>query len=124
MDWARQVSQRFNTQHYEITICQKEAFEFYQTMLYHHDEPLADCVSIPLYYVAKLLKEQGLGVVHVGEGADELFCGYNTYVSYLKLHNNYWHTTQKYIPAFAKRAVGTMLKPLLKQRYAKKAILN
>lgn len=103
--WAEKIAKRFNTDHHVITISEKEAFEFFQDMMYHHDEPLADCVSIPLYYVSKLLKDAGVTVVQVGEGADELFCGYRTYIQYLKLYQNYWYGTQKYIPAFAKQGV-------------------
>jgi asparagine synthase (glutamine-hydrolysing) len=40
------------------------------------DEPIADPVCIPVYYVSKLARDNGVIVCHVGEGADELFCGY------------------------------------------------
>ena len=36
---------------------------------------------MPLYFVSKLAKDNGVTVVHVGEGADELFAGYPTYVA-------------------------------------------
>ena len=55
--WARKVSKLFNTEHHEITISEKEAFEFFQTMVYHQDEPLSDSVCILLYYVTKLLRD-------------------------------------------------------------------
>ncbi len=40
------------------------------------DEPIADNVCIPLYFLSKLVKESGTTVVQVGEGADENFLGY------------------------------------------------
>jgi asparagine synthase (glutamine-hydrolysing) len=40
------------------------------------DEPLADPVCVPVYYVSKLARDSGVIVGQVGEGADELFCGY------------------------------------------------
>ena len=49
-------------------------------LVHHQDEPIADPVCVPLYFVAKLAKDNGVTVVHVGEGADELFSGYATYV--------------------------------------------
>ena len=80
--WARKVSKLFNTEHHEITISEKEAFEFFEKMVYHQDEPIADPVCIPLYYVSKLLKDSGVTVVQVGEGSDELYCGYQSYIRY------------------------------------------
>ncbi len=106
ISWARKVARRFNTDHHEIIISEKEAFDFYQKMVYHQDEPIADCVCIPLYYVSKLLKDAGVTVVQVGEGSDELFCGYTSYVRYLKTYQRYWQRTQRYIPAFAKQALS------------------
>ncbi len=94
VEWARKVARQFNTDHHEIVISEKEAFEFYQKMVYHQDEPLADCVCVPLYYVAKLLKDSGTTVVQVGEGSDELFCGYSQYARYINLYNTYWLPSQ------------------------------
>lgn len=105
ISWARKVARKFNTDHHEIIISEKEAFDFFEKMVYHQDEPLADCVCIPLYYVSKLLKDSGVTVVLVGEGSDELFCGYNSYARYIDLYNRYWKHSQKFIPAFAKKGI-------------------
>ena len=40
------------------------------------DEPIADPVCVPVYYVSKLARDNGVIVCQVGEGADELFWGY------------------------------------------------
>ena len=85
LKWARKVAQRFNTDHHEIIISEKEAFEFFEKMVFHQDEPIADCVCIPLYYVSKLVKDSGVTVVQVGEGSDEIFCGYASYGQYLDI---------------------------------------
>ena len=42
------------------------------------DEPLADPSAIALYFVAQIASKD-VKVVLSGEGADEFFCGYNTY---------------------------------------------
>lgn len=105
LSWARKIARRFNTDHHEIIISEKEAFDFFEKMVYHQDEPLADCVCIPLYYVSKLLKDSGVTVVQVGEGSDELFCGYQSYGNYIDVYNRYWKNSQRFIPAFAKQTV-------------------
>jgi len=105
LKWARLVSKKFGTQHHEIIISEKEAFEFYKKMVYQLDEPLADCVCIPFYYVAKLAKECGVTVAQVGEGADELFFGYSTYASYKNFYDRYWKYSQKILPNFLKKSL-------------------
>ncbi len=105
IEWARLVANKFHTQHREIVISEKEAFEFFEAMVYYQDEPIADCVCIPLYFVAKLLRDSGVTVVLVGEGSDELFCGYSTYAHYVDTYNSYWKPATKYVPRFVKQGV-------------------
>ena len=105
LKWARQVAKKFGTDHHEIVISEKEAFDFYKKMIYHLDEPLADCVCIPFYYVSKLAKDCGVSVVQVGEGADELFFGYSTYASYKKFYENTWKKSDKIVPDFFKKII-------------------
>jgi asparagine synthase (glutamine-hydrolysing) len=57
-------------------ISRKEAQEFLPLLVQLQDEPIADNVCIPLYFLAKLVKDSGTTVVQVGEGADENFLGY------------------------------------------------
>jgi len=106
--YARKVAHYLQTNHHEITINEQDAFDCYQKLLYHQDEPLGDAVCVPLYYVTQLLKKSGVAVVQVGEGADELFCGYNQYIKYLKMMR-VWHASQKVVPSFAKRSVYALL---------------
>ncbi|MFC1854340.1 asparagine synthase (glutamine-hydrolyzing) [Candidatus Dependentiae bacterium] len=77
--WAKRVAKHFGTEHYEIVIDEIKAFNFFEKMVYQLDEPLADPVCIPFYFVTKMARECGVPVVQVGEGADELFMGYDFY---------------------------------------------
>jgi asparagine synthase (glutamine-hydrolysing) len=74
--FARKVADKFRTNHREIEIGMKELLDFLPQLIYHQDEPIADPVCIPVYYVARLAKDHGVTVCQVGEGSDELFCGY------------------------------------------------
>ncbi len=105
LKYARQVAKIFDTDHHEIIISEKEAFDFYQKMIHHLDEPLADCVCIPFYYVAKLAKDSGVTVAQVGEGADELFFGYSTYARYKNFYDKYWKNSQKLVPSLIKKTL-------------------
>ena len=52
-------------------------------LVHSQDEPIADWVCVPLYFVSKLARDSGVIVVQVGEGADELMCGYPRYLASL-----------------------------------------
>ena len=58
-----------------------DLLEFLPKMVYLQDEPIADPVCFPVYYVSKLARENGVTVAQVGEGADELFWGYSSWKS-------------------------------------------
>lgn len=74
--FAQRVSERYRTDHHETLINQKDAQEFLPLLVQLQDEPIADNVCIPLYYLSKLVKDSGTTVVQVGEGADENLLGY------------------------------------------------
>jgi asparagine synthase (glutamine-hydrolysing) len=74
--FARRVSERYNTDHHETLINAEEAQNFLPLLVRLQDEPIADNVCIPLYFLARMVKQSGTTVVQVGEGADENFLGY------------------------------------------------
>jgi asparagine synthase (glutamine-hydrolysing) len=74
--FARRVSSRYKTDHHEALINREEAQSFLPLLVQLQDEPIADNVCIPLYFLARLVKQSGTTVVQVGEGADENFLGY------------------------------------------------
>jgi asparagine synthase (glutamine-hydrolysing) len=78
-NWARRVAEHFHCNHHEIVVDQQMFLDFADQMAYFQDEPLADPVCIPLYYVSKLARDNGVIVVQVGEGSDEIFAGYTGY---------------------------------------------
>jgi asparagine synthase (glutamine-hydrolysing) len=113
--WAQKIAHFVGSEHYELIISEREAFTFFEDMVYYQDEPLGDCVCIPLYYVARMAKDMGVSVVQVGEGADELFCGYSTYMRYLK-YAPWWQRSQKMLPRLAKRLMAYALCNVYKTR--------
>ena len=73
---ARRVAKAFSTDHHERKIDSKKALDFLPELVRLQDEPIADNVCIPLYFLAQLVHDTGVTVVQVGEGADENFLGY------------------------------------------------
>ncbi|HYP28400.1 MAG TPA: asparagine synthase (glutamine-hydrolyzing) [Blastocatellia bacterium] len=108
LEEARAVAREYGTDHHEIVISQKEFLDFLPRLVFHQDEPIADPVCVPLYYVSRLAKQTGTTVVQVGEGADELFCGYTDYTHYLKFYDRAWRHLSR-LPSPVRRAVASSL---------------
>lgn len=90
LDYARLVSRQFGTTHREIKIGQQHLVDYLPQLVHDQDEPLADPVSVPLFYLSKLARESGVKVVLVGEGSDEQFLGYDSRVDFLKRYRLSW----------------------------------
>jgi asparagine synthase (glutamine-hydrolysing) len=90
LDYARLAAKRFGANHHEVLIGHEDMIEYLPSLIYHQDEPLADPVCVPLYYLSRLAREHGVKVVQVGEGADELFAGYPGYLVALALYDRAW----------------------------------
>ena len=73
-------------------------------MAYVQDEPLADPVCVPLYYLSKLARETGTPVIQVGEGSDEIFGGYEMYHRFNSWNRIAFHPYSR-LPGFAKNAL-------------------
>src|SRR5205807_1072870 len=76
LNYARMIVERYKTNHHEVIINSSDLVRFLPKLVFHQDEPIVDPVCVPVYYVSKLAKDSGTTVCQVGEGADELFCGY------------------------------------------------
>jgi asparagine synthase (glutamine-hydrolysing) len=76
--YARIVADAFATDHHEIRVTPQEFVDFVPRYVWHMDEPVTEAAAISLYFVSKLAREQVV-VCLSGEGADELFAGYDFY---------------------------------------------
>jgi asparagine synthase (glutamine-hydrolysing) len=123
LDSARQIARRFQTEHHEVVIGAREMEEFLPDLVFHQDEPIADPVCVPLYYVSKLARETGTIVVQVGEGADEIFSGYTKYVQYLRLYEKFWKRAEK-APLAARRAASAVARPLMEKTFRKRTAVE
>ena len=112
LESARRISQQFGTDHHEVIISEKEMQSFLPELVFHQDEPIADPVCVPLYYVSKLARDSGTIVVQVGEGADEIFSGYDNYVRHLRIYENFWQHAER-VPAGVRRAISGVTVPAM-----------
>lgn len=76
--WAKSFSEAIEKENISKVITPEEYWESLEKIQYHMDEPLADPSAVALYFVCNIASQQ-LKVVLSGEGADEIFGGYNVY---------------------------------------------
>ena len=77
--YARLVSRRFQTEHEEFII-EPEAVELVYKFSEFLDEPFGDFSVFPTFLVSEMARKY-VTVVLSGDGGDELFAGYDTYVA-------------------------------------------
>jgi asparagine synthase (glutamine-hydrolysing) len=78
LPWARLAARAVGAEHHEVVVDPTQFFEALPRLVWHEDEPIAFSSSVPLYFVCRLASRH-VKVVLTGEGADELFLGYNRY---------------------------------------------
>lgn len=79
LDRARLVAGRYRTDHHEIVL-RPDAVELFPKLVEAFDEPFGDSSALPTYLVSELAAGE-VKVALSGEGGDELFGGYYTYVA-------------------------------------------
>ena len=100
LHYARQMAERVGAEHHERLLTVDDLLDFLPKMVQLQDEPIADPVCVPVYYVSKLARDNGVIVAQVGEGADELFWGYPAW----KVYRNLQRYDDLPVPAVFKRA--------------------
>ena len=85
LHFAKMMAGRVNSTHHERLLTQDDLIGFLPEMIHLQDEPIGDPVCVPVYFVSKLARDNGVIVCQVGEGADELFWGYESWKIRLNL---------------------------------------
>ena len=106
VEYARKMADYAGAEYFEKLLNIDDIVDFLPLMIHLQDEPIADPVCVPVYYVSKLAREKGMVVCQVGEGADELFWGYPTW----KIKWNLQKVGNLPVPKFLKKGVLKILK--------------
>lgn len=110
LPYARQVAERFGTQHREIVV-KPDVVGLLPRLLWHMDEPVADSALITTYLVSEFAR-QDVKVILSGVGGDELFGGYRRYLGE--------HYAQQYrrLPGWLRRSAGYLARHLPADRHS------
>jgi len=114
LPYARLAAAHVGAKHHEVTVAPTEFFRALPHLLWHEDEPIAFPSSVPLYFVARLARDH-VKVVLTGEGADELFLGYNRYRVTrwnARLGRPYWAAVPASLRRHVRRGVHALPSPI------------
>jgi asparagine synthase (glutamine-hydrolysing) len=79
---ARAVAEHIGSRHCARTFTRDAFTSVLDTVRGFMDEPMADASILPTYFLSRMVKDEGVTVVLSGDGADELFAGYPTYLAH------------------------------------------
>ena len=111
LPYARQVAERFGTEHHEILV-RPEVAELLPRLLWHLDEPISDSAFLTTYLVAEFARRE-VTVILSGVGGDELFGGYRRY-----LGEQYAGRYQR-LPGVARSVLRSIAKHLPADRHSR-----
>ena len=121
--YARLAARSVGAEHREVVVSPEDFFGALPRLIWHEDEPIAFPSSVPLYFVSRLARDY-VKVVLTGEGADELFLGYNWYRVTAwneRLGRLYWALVPRGFREEVRRGVRRL--PMGIRRYAERTFL-
>jgi asparagine synthase (glutamine-hydrolysing) len=77
--YQRAVVARLGSDHREIVVRRGDIAEVFPDVVAHAERPLLRTAPAPLFLLSRLARDAGIEVVLTGEGADELFAGYDLF---------------------------------------------
>jgi asparagine synthase (glutamine-hydrolysing) len=116
LPYARAIASRFRTDHTE-EILEPDIADLAERLVRHLDEPFGDFSIFPTYLVSEVARRE-VKVVLSGDGGDELFGGYDTYVA--QQMDRYY----RYLPASLRQGLIPTLMGKVPPRPEKKGLIN
>jgi asparagine synthase (glutamine-hydrolysing) len=123
LGYARLAARAVGAEHHEIVVTPEDFLRELPRLIWHEDKPIAFPSSVALYFVSRLARDR-VKVVLTGEGADELFLGYNWY-RVTDWNQRLGRAYRALTPAVLRRQVGRLITrlPPRARRYAQRSFL-
>jgi asparagine synthase (glutamine-hydrolysing) len=111
-DAARKLAGELGLRHREILLTERIIRDEFDTWLAGADVPTANPTWIAVSAIARAVHEDGVKVLLSGDGPDELFGGYNRWMTYLRFHDRVWSRTPRSLRRFGGKAGRPLLRGL------------
>jgi asparagine synthase (glutamine-hydrolysing) len=124
LPFAREVAAAIQSTHADVMVTPAQYFAALPHLIWQQDEPMAFSSGVPLYFVSRLAQQRQVKVVLTGEGADELFLGYNRYRVAL-WNQRFGRLYRAVTPGIARSAIkrGIDALPVALRRYPSRTFL-
>ena len=77
--YQRLMAQRLGAEHHEVVVSRADIAAAFPHVIAHAERPILRTAPAPLYLLSRLVRRHGIKVVLTGEGADEMFAGYDLF---------------------------------------------
>ncbi len=78
-EFQRRMVQHLKSDHHEVIVSKRDIAEVFPTVITHTERPILRTAPAPLFLLSRLVQQSGIKVVLTGEGADEMFAGYDIF---------------------------------------------
>lgn len=78
-DFQRMMVKMLGSEHHEVIVSRGDIANVFPEVIYHTERPILRTAPAPLFLLSKLVRAHGIKVVLTGEGADEMFAGYDIF---------------------------------------------
>jgi asparagine synthase (glutamine-hydrolysing) len=73
------MARAIGSEHHEVVVSRSDIAEVFPQVIYHTERPILRTAPAPLFLLSRLVRAHGVKVVLTGEGADEMFAGYDIF---------------------------------------------
>ena len=124
LPYAKILSNHISSNHHEIKLSKQSFIDSFENILDSMEEPHADPASIPLDFLCKQIKNNGIKTVLSGEGSDEIFLGYDNYAKFDKFYQFKNSLSQEQKNFMNKNLASSLSKSNKESEYIKRILNN
>jgi asparagine synthase (glutamine-hydrolysing) len=77
--YQRIMAQCLGSEHHEVVVSRSDIARVFPDVIAHAERPILRTAPAPLFLLSRLVRNAGIKVVLTGEGADEMFAGYDLF---------------------------------------------
>jgi asparagine synthase (glutamine-hydrolysing) len=77
--YQREMSAYLQSDHHEVLVSRRDIARVFPDVIFHTERPVLRTAPAPLFLLSRLVRDAGIKVVLTGEGADEMFAGYDLF---------------------------------------------